>query len=114
MDSPAAPVRVSRRAHAPGSLQRTRQCRGVPAQWKYYMAARPKLVRVSEEMRQLCALIERELLQWPNVTVRPMFGMRAFYRRAAIFAALPDKRAMRSPRAISYKLANVKGSDAGK
>ena len=39
---------------------------------------RPKLVPVSEEMKHLCALLAQELLQWPDVTVRPMFGLRAY------------------------------------
>ena len=43
-------------------------------------------------------------MQWPDVRVRSMFGMHAVYHGAAIFAPLPDKRAMRSPRAIGYKL----------
>ena len=67
---------------------------------------RPKLVRVSEEMRRICDALAQELLTWPGVTTRPMFGMRAFYRGGVIFAALPDKRAMENPTAISYKLPN--------
>ena len=66
---------------------------------------RPKLAPVSEEMRRLCALLSEELLRWPNVSARPMFGMRAFYRGAVVFALLPDKRALESPTAIAYKLA---------
>ena len=34
-----------------------------------------------------------------------MFGMRAFYRGAVVFAMLPDKRALENPKAIAYKLA---------
>ena len=68
------------------------------------MPKRPKLVLPSEETKHIAALLERELMQWPDVSVRPMFGMHAVYHGAAIFAALPDKRAMRSPRAIAYKL----------
>jgi hypothetical protein len=68
------------------------------------MPKRPKLVLPSEETKHIAALLERELMKWPNVSVRPMFGMHAVYHGAAIFAALPDKRAMRSPRAIAYKL----------
>jgi len=33
-----------------------------------------------------------------------MFGMRAFYRGARVFAMLPDMRALEKPRAIAYKL----------
>lgn len=49
-------------------------------------------------------MLERELLSWPGVTSKPMFGMRAVYRRNTIFAMLPDKRALESPSAIAYKL----------
>ena len=68
------------------------------------MPKRPKLVPPSEETKHIAALLERELMQWPDVSVRPMFGMHAVYHGATIFAALPDKRAMGSPRAITYKL----------
>ncbi len=33
-----------------------------------------------------------------------MFGLRACYRGAVVFAMLPDKRALESPNAIAYKL----------
>jgi len=36
--------------------------------------------------------------------MRPMFGLRAFYRGTVVFALLPDKRAMGTPRSIAYKL----------
>jgi hypothetical protein len=36
-----------------------------------------------------------------------MFGLRAFYRGAVVFAMLPDKRALESPKAIAYKLPDV-------
>lgn len=68
------------------------------------MPKRPKLVLPSEETKHIAVLLEEELMQWPDVSVRPMFGMHAVYHGAAIFAALPDKRAMRSPHGIAYKL----------
>ena len=55
-------------------------------------------------MRHLCALLGQELLRWPDVAARPMFGLRAFYRGTVVFAMLPDKRALESPTAIAYKL----------
>jgi hypothetical protein len=67
---------------------------------------RPTLVLVSEETRHLCLLLAQALLRWPEVTTRPMFGLRAFYRGAVVFAMLPDKRALESPNAIGYKLAD--------
>jgi hypothetical protein len=78
------------------------------------MPKRPKLVLPSEETKHIAALLERELMEWPDVSVRPMFGMHAVYHGAAIFAALPDKRAMGSPRAIAYKLPPSAGSKQDK
>jgi hypothetical protein len=65
---------------------------------------RPRLAAISEEMRRISVLLSEDLLDWPGVSARPMFGMRAFYRGAVIFAMLPDKRALESPAAIAYKL----------
>jgi hypothetical protein len=67
------------------------------------MTRRIKLPRPSEEMRYWCALLAEEMLSWPEVSARPMFGMRAFYRKKAIFALLPDKRALENPSAIGFK-----------
>src|SRR5579864_5606130 len=72
---------------------------------------RPKLVPVSEEMRRICELLARELRRWPDVSIRPMFGMRAVYRRKVVFAMLPDKRALENPKAIAYKRFEVEGKD---
>jgi hypothetical protein len=55
-------------------------------------------------MRHLCALIEGEVLRWPEVTTRPMFGFRAYYRKMVIFALLPETRALETPESIAYKL----------
>jgi hypothetical protein len=68
---------------------------------------RPRLVLVSEETKHLCLLLTQELLRWPDVSARSMFGLRAFYRAAAVFAMLPDKRALESPKAIAYKLPDI-------
>jgi hypothetical protein len=51
----------------------------------------------------MSALLAKELLSWPDVSARPMFGMRAFYRGAVVFAMLPEKRALESPTAIAYR-----------
>ena len=67
-------------------------------------AKRPRLAPVSEEMRYLCVLLAQELLRWPNVNTRSMFGMCAIYRDTVVFAMLPDKRSLESPNAIAYKL----------
>ena len=68
--------------------------------------SRPKFSRCSEEMRRLSALLGEELLRWPDVSERPMFGMRAFYRKDTVFALLPAARTMDRPNSIAYKLAD--------
>jgi hypothetical protein len=52
----------------------------------------------------LARLLEEEVIRWPGVSTRPMFGMHALYRGDSIFAVLPDKRTMERPTAIGYKL----------
>ena len=52
----------------------------------------PKLLPVSEETRRWSALLESELLSWPGVIAKRMFGFRALYRGKRIFAALPNSR----------------------
>ncbi len=65
--------------------------------------ARPKLLRISEEVRRWSGLLEQELAGWPGVTSRPMFGFAGFYRDGAIFAGLPRTRALETPSSIILK-----------
>lgn len=65
---------------------------------------RPKLPRVSEEMKRIAALLETELLTWPSVRSRPMFGMNGLYRGRRIFAALPRTRALDASDSIAFRL----------
>jgi hypothetical protein len=55
-------------------------------------------------MARLCALLAEEMRTWPGVSDRAMFGYRAFFRDATIFAMLPEKRLLDNPAAIAYKL----------
>jgi hypothetical protein len=66
--------------------------------------SRPKLPRIPEEMRQWSDLLLREILGWPDVSFRSMFGMMAVYRGKAIFGALPRTRAMDTPYSVSFKI----------
>ena len=59
-------------------------------------------------------LLGEEVARWPGVNVRPMFGMRAFYRANIVFAMLPEKRALESPHAIAYKIATGTKRKEGK
>jgi hypothetical protein len=69
---------------------------------------RPTMPKVAEEVKPALAFLERELNSWPQVTMRPMFGMLAFYRGKRIFAALPRTRAIGSSTAIICKLPSEK------
>jgi len=64
---------------------------------------RPKLPPVSEEVRHLCALLAQEVLAWPGVTSKLMFGFRALYRDGVVFAMLPDKRSLEVADSLAYK-----------
>lgn len=65
---------------------------------------RPKLPRVTDEIKRLSALLETEVLAWPEVTSRPMFGLNGLYRGRRIFAVLPRTRAMDAPDSIAFRL----------
>jgi len=65
---------------------------------------RPKLVPASEEARRWSALLESELLSWPGVIAKRMFGFRALYRGKRIFAALPNSRGFGPDASILIKI----------
>jgi hypothetical protein len=67
-------------------------------------APHPKLVPVSEETRRWSALLESELLSWPGVIAKSMFGFRTIYRGKRIFAALPNSRGFGPDAAIFLKI----------
>ena len=67
------------------------------------MRERPKMPPISEEMKQWSAMIKTELMGWPQVTSRPMFGMSGIYRRKKIFAALPVTRGFNTPSSILFR-----------
>jgi hypothetical protein len=70
---------------------------------KQTVSKRPKLLRISEEMKQWSAMLEDELRGWPGVSSRPMFGFMGLYRDHTIFAALPRSRAMVTPNSIIFR-----------
>jgi len=67
----------------------------------------PKWFPIDDEMKELSAMLEKEVSDWPGVSKRPMFGYQGLYRDGVIFAALPRSRAMKSPRSIMFKVASV-------
>ena len=68
------------------------------------MAERPRLFKIDAEMQRWCALLEQELLAWPEVSTKPMFGMIGFYHGKSIFAAIPRTRAAETARSLLIKL----------
>jgi len=67
------------------------------------ISKRPKLLRISEEMKQWSAMLEQELSAWPRVSSRPMFGFIGFYRDNKIFAGLPRTRALHTSNSMILK-----------
>ena len=70
-------------------------------------AKMPKFFPLDHGMKELSAMLEREVADWPGVSKRPMFGYQGLYRDGVIFAALPRSRAMKSPRSIMFKFAST-------
>ncbi|MBZ5572432.1 MAG: hypothetical protein LAO09_11215 [Acidobacteriia bacterium] len=65
---------------------------------------RPRLPKVSEQMKAWAAALTSDLETWPQVTTRPMFGFTAWYRKGTIFAVLPKTRGMETPNSLAFKL----------
>lgn len=68
------------------------------------MKERPRFAKASEQMKEWAGALGAEMLTWPQVTARVMFGMTAYYRKGAVFAALPRTRAFETPNSIAFKL----------
>ena len=64
----------------------------------------PRFHKLGPEMQRWSAMLAEELIQWPGVTTKPMFGLISFYRVQTIFAAVPKSRALGSPNAVIFKL----------
>jgi hypothetical protein len=67
-------------------------------------AGMPRFHKLSPEMQRWSAMLAEELIQWPGVTSKPMFGFTSFYRAKTIFAAVPKTRALGSPNSVIFKL----------
>ena len=78
-----------------------------PAKTKSSRPKMPKFLPIDDEMKELSAMLEKEISDWPGVTKKPMFGFQGLYRNGAIFAALPRSRAINSPSAIMLKFATT-------
>jgi hypothetical protein len=71
------------------------------------MAERPKLFKIDTEMQRWCELLRQEVLEWPDVSTKPMFGLTGFYHGQSIFAAIPRTRAAGSARSLLIKLSGI-------
>jgi hypothetical protein len=68
---------------------------------------RPSMPRTSDEMKEWSAMLEHELLGWPHITTKPMFGLLGLYRKKTIFAALPVTRGIGAPNSIIFKMKSM-------
>ena len=55
-------------------------------------------------MKEWSVRLGEELVTWPRVSTKPMFGMMAYYRGPSIFAALPRTRTVETSNSFMYKL----------
>ena len=69
---------------------------------------RPRLPKVSDEMKAWSAALAAEFVGLPDVATRPMFGLTALYLKGKIFAALPRARGMETPNSLAFKLETAK------
>ena len=67
-----------------------------------------KFKKISEPMAQWSALLGTELLTWPQVAARRMFGCTAYYRNGSIFAILPLTREFFAPNQVGFKFPRSK------
>jgi len=71
------------------------------------------LEKISEEMKVWSGLLAEEVLGWPDVVAKPMFGLTALYRGPAVFAMLPKTRALGSPNVVAFKLVGASAKVMG-
>jgi hypothetical protein len=68
---------------------------------------RPKLLKISEQMKAWSAALASEVEGWPQVSARAFFGFTALYRRDKIFALLPRTRGMETANSFAFKLESL-------
>jgi hypothetical protein len=64
---------------------------------------RRKMVRTSDELQRWSALLASEIVSWPKVRSKPMFGFLAYYRGDALFTILPRTRGFDSGNLLILK-----------
>jgi hypothetical protein len=66
--------------------------------------SRPKLPKVSEQMKAWSAALAVEVSEWPQICTRSFFGFTALYRKDNMFAILPRTRGMETPDAFAFRI----------
>ncbi len=67
-------------------------------------SSRPKLPKVSEQMKAWSTALAVEVSDWPQVSTRSFFGFTALYRKDNMFAILPRTRGMETPNALAFRI----------
>jgi hypothetical protein len=70
------------------------------------------LLPATQQMRDWCSILTREMLHWPGVKMCHLFGTCGFYHRKVMFAMLPDERSLDSSNAISFRASPTDQQDA--
>jgi hypothetical protein len=66
--------------------------------------SRPKLPKVSDQMKAWSSALAAEVADWPHTSTRSFFGFTAVYRKDKIFAAPPRTRAWGTANSLAFKL----------
>jgi TfoX/Sxy family transcriptional regulator of competence genes len=81
--------------------------RASPAAQQLKERLRAEFLPASEELKSLVAAMENEVSSWPQVRLKPMFGMTAIYRNGNIFGLLPKTRSLHSGDSVWMKFAKL-------
>ena len=68
------------------------------------MTVRRRRASVTPIMQHYCSLIAEELLGWPKVTSRRMFGLTVFYGDGLPFVVLPDTKDFAAADRVGFNL----------
>ena len=70
-------------------------------------ARRATFAAIAQEMRRWSAFLETELMTWPDVNRKAMFGFLSFYRAGKIFAALLWRRGFNSSSSLILRFTRM-------
>jgi hypothetical protein len=75
------------------------------------MSMRRRRATVTPLIRHYCGLIATDLLSWPQVTSRRMFGLTLFYRANCPFVVLPDTKDFTAADRVGFKMHRLSKGD---